>query len=146
MNHFIGIDVAKATLQVYIPQNQVDLEFANTKGGLNKLYKTLKSIYKESPEKLIFVYESTGCYSRPLEEFCQEKVMNCFKVGAYQSASFSKTIKNRNKTDKVDARMLSSMSILAGDGDIKVPYRDEKAHQLRSYIKYYQSLNKEKTR
>ena len=67
-------------------------------------------------------------------------------MGAYQSASFSKTIKNRNKTDKVDARMLSSMHILVNEGDIKIPYRDEDAHQLRSYIKYYQSLNKEKTR
>ncbi|WP_221899548.1 hypothetical protein [Bathymodiolus platifrons methanotrophic gill symbiont] len=42
MSHFIGIDVAKATLQVYIPQGQVDLEFANTTSGLHKLYKTLK--------------------------------------------------------------------------------------------------------
>ena len=67
-------------------------------------------------------------------------------MGAYQSASFSKTIKNRNKTDIVDARMLSAMSILASEKDIKVPYRDEMAHQLRSYIKYYQSLNKERTR
>ena len=146
MNHFIGIDVAKATLQVYIPQDQVDIEFANTKAGLNKLYKVLELSYKESFHKLVFVYESTGCYSRPLEEFCQKKKINCFKVGAYQSASFSKTIKNRNKTDKVDARMLSAMQILANEGDIKIPYRDEDAHQLRSYIKYYQSLNKEITR
>ena len=146
MSHFIGIDVAKATLQVFIPQVQVDLEFANTKTGLNQLYKTLRLSYKESLQDLVFVYESTGCYSRPLEEFCQKKEINCFKVGAYQSASFSKTIKNRNKTDKVDARMLSSMHILVNEGDIKIPYRDEDAHQLRSYIKYYQSLNKEKTR
>ncbi|TXL06436.1 IS110 family transposase [Methylococcaceae bacterium CS1] len=146
MSHFIGIDVAKATLQVYIPQGQVDLEFANTTSGLHKLYKTLKLSYKESLQELVLVYESTGCYSRPLEEFCQKKEINCFKVGAYQSASFSKTIKNRNKTDKVDARMLSAMQILVGKGDIKIPYRDDDAHQLRSYIKYYQSLNKEKTR
>jgi hypothetical protein len=63
-------------------------------------------------------------------------VILCFKVGAYQSASFSKVIKNRNKTDKIDARMLSQMHILAKETDIKVPKRDEKAHQIRSYIKY----------
>ncbi|MBE0472263.1 MAG: transposase [Methyloprofundus sp.] len=146
MSYFIGIDVAKATLQIYIPQGEIDLEFANTKSGLKKLYKTLKASYKELLQDLVFVYESTGCYSRPLEMFCQEMKINCFKVGAYQSASFSKTIKNRNKTDKVDARMLSAMQILVCEGDIKVPYRDENAHQLRSYIKHYQSLNKEKTR
>ncbi len=146
MDHFIGIDIAKATLQVYIPQGEIDLEFSNTKSGLNKLYKILKVNYKKSLQELVFVYESTGCYSRPLEEFCQKMEINYFKVGAYQSASFSKTIKNRNKTDKVDARMLSAMKILAGKGDIKAPYRDDDAHQLRSYIKYYQSLSKEKTR
>lgn len=146
MNNYIGIDVAKATLQIYIPKGQIDLELANTKAGLSSLYKRLTKIYKEDFKNIVFVYESTGSYSTLLEQFCQKKEINCFKVGAYQSASFSNTIKNRNKTDKVDARMLSSMHILISEGDIKVPQRDEDAHQLRSYIKYYQSLNKEKTR
>jgi len=146
VNNYIGIDVAKATLQVYIPEGQLDLEFSNTKAGLNNICKKLKNIYKKSFKDIIFVYESTGSYSTPLELFCQSKKIKCFKVGAYQSSSFSKTIKNRNKTDKVDARMLSAMHILAKESDIKVPYRDEKAHQLRSYIKYYQTLNKEKVR
>ena len=146
MDNYIGIDIAKATLQVYIPKEPLDLEISNTKAGLNHLYKQLKLIYQEAFHNLVFVYESTGSYSRPLEQFCQKKEIDCFKVGAYQSASFSKTIKNRNKTDKVDARMLSAMYIIVGEGDIKVPYRDEDAHQLRSYVKYYQLLNKEKTR
>ncbi len=97
----------------------------------------MKVTYKESLQELIFVYESTGCYSRPLEAFCQKMEINCFKVGAYQSASFSKTIKNRNKTDKVDARMLSAMQILAGKGDIKIPYWDEDAqNNLHSQVFY----------
>ncbi len=146
MDNYIGIDVAKASLQIFIPKGQLDLDYANTKAGLNNLYKRLKTIYKESLSDLVFVYESTGSYSRPLEQYCQEKEINCFKVGAYQSASFSKTIKNRNKTDKVDARMLCAMYVIIKAGDVKVPYRDEDAHKLRSYIKYYQSLNKEKTR
>jgi transposase len=146
MDNYIGIDIAKATLQIYIPKGQLDLEVANTKAGLSHLYKQLKETYKEAFHDLVFIYESTGSYSRPLEQFCQKKEIDCFKVGAYQSVSFSKTIKNRNKTDRVDARMLSAMHIVVREGDIKVPYRDEDAHQLRSYIKYYQSLNKEKTR
>jgi transposase len=146
MDNYIGIDIAKATLQIHIPKGQLDIEITNTKAGLNHLYKQLKETYKEAFHDLVFVYESTGSYSRPLEQFCQKKEIDCFKVGAYQSASFSKTIKNRNKTDRVDARMLSAMHIVVGEDDIKVPHRDEDAHQLRSYVKYYQSLNKEKTR
>jgi transposase len=97
-------------------------------------------------DKVVFIYESTGSYSAILEYFCQLKKIKCFKVGAYQSASFSKTIKNRSKTDKVDAKMLSQMHILIKKGDIKVPSRDDKAHQIRSFIKYYQSLIKEEIR
>lgn len=38
------------------------------------------------------------------------------------------------------------MYILAKEKDIKVPVRDVKAHQIRFYIKYYQSLVKEEIR
>lgn len=146
MEHYIGIDVAKATLQVFIPKNDLDVEIANSDKGLKSLYSKLKKLYKKSIDDIVFVYESTGAYSTILEHFAQLKNIKCFKVGAYQSASFSKVIKNRSKSDIVDARMLSQMHILAKDEDIKVPIRDEKAHQIRSYIKYYQSLVKEEIR
>ncbi len=143
MYHYIGIDVSKATLQVHIPLLEEDLLIENSSSALSDLYQKVKSI---EDLEAVFVYESTGSYSTLLEAFCQRKKVKCFKVGAYQSASFSKTIKNRNKTDKVDAKMLSAMQILAKSKDIKVPYRDKSAHKLRSFIKYYQSLNKEKVR
>jgi len=146
MNNYIGIDVAKATLQIYIPSGKIDIEISNTLTALKNLYSKLKKIYKKEIKDVVFVYESTGSYSSILEIFSQKQDVKCFKVGAVQSASFAKTIKNRSKTDKVDARMLSRMSILAKSKDIKVPYRDNKAHQIRSLMKYYQSLIKEENR
>lgn len=146
MENYIGIDVAKATLQIYIPKSDSDIEIKNNPEDLKKLYSKLKKQYKKEIKDIVFVYESTGAYSTILEQFCQEKEILGFKVGAYQSASFAKVIKNRSKTDKLDARMLSQMHILAKEKDIKVPQRDEEAHQIRSYIKYYQSLVKEHRR
>lgn len=146
MDNYIGIDIAKSTLQVFIPRNETDMEIENSPEGLKKLYSKLKKQYKKSISDIVFVYESTGSYSTILEHYCQNKSIKCFKVGAYQSASFSKVVKNRSKTDKLDARMLSGMHILAKEGEIKVPFRDEKAHQIRSLIKYYQSLVKEERR
>lgn len=143
MYHYIGTDVSKATLQVHIQLLDENMLIENSNSALSDLYKKIKSIKSHEP---VFVYESTGSYSALLEKFCQRKKVKCFKVGAYQSASFAKTIKNRNKTDRVDAQMLSAMHILAEPEDIKVPHRDETAHKLRSFIKYYQSLNKEKVR
>jgi len=149
MEDYIGIDVAKSTLQIYIPLNKMDIELENSPDGLKKLYSKLKKLYgkaKKDIDEIVFVYESTGAYSTLLESYCEQQKIKCFKVGAYQSSSFAKTIKNRNKTDKVDARMLSRMYILAQPKDIKIPYRDAKAHQIRSLIKYYQSLVKEENR
>ncbi len=146
MDNYIGIDIAKSTLQVYIPKNGSDLEIENSQEGLKTLYAKLKKQYKRCMDDIVFVYESTGSYSTILEHYCQNKAIKCFKVGAYQSASFAKVVKNRSKTDKLDARMLSRMHILAQEGEIKVPSRDEKAHQIRSLIKYYQSLVKEERR
>lgn len=146
MDNYIGIDVAKATLQVYIPRNHLNIEITNTQVGLKKLYSKLNKLYKKDLENIVFVYEVTGCYSNILERFSQLNNIKCFKVGAYQSSSFSKVIKNRSKTDKLDAQMLSQMNILAKEGDIKVPFIDETAHRIRSLIKYYYSLIKEKGR
>ena len=146
MDNYIGIDVAKATLQVYIPKNDLDLEINNTESALKTLYSKLKKQYKKQLDDIVFVYESTGSYSTYLEYFSESKNIRCFKVGAYQSASFSKVVKNRSKTDTVDARMLSKMHVIARDEDIKVPSRDVNAHQIRAYIKYYQSLVKEEIR
>jgi len=146
MNNYIGIDVAKSTLQVFIPKNELDIEIKNTQDGLKILYSKLKKQYKKELNNIVFIYESTGSYSTILEHYCQDKEIKCFKVGAYQSSSFSKVLKNRNKTDIVDARMLSQMYILAKDEDIKIPSRNIKAHQIRSYIKYYQSLVKDERR
>ena len=146
MDNYIGIDVAKATLQIYIPKNDSDIEIANNESGLKTLYSKLKKQYKKQIDDIVFVYESTGSYSTYLEQFSESKSIKCFKVGAYQSASFSKVVKNRNKTDIIDVRMLSNMHVIATDEDIKIPSRDVKAHQIRSYIKYYQSLVKEEIR
>jgi transposase len=146
MDNYIGIDVAKSTLQVFIPKNGIDIEIENSPDGLKRLYSKLKKQYKKSMNDIVFVYESTGAYSTILEQYSHDKEIKCFKVGAYQSASFSKVVKNRSKTDIVDARMLSQMHILAKERDIKVPHRDKEAHQIRSYIKYYQSLVKEERR
>lgn len=146
MDNYIGIDVAKSTLQVYIPKNQLNIEIQNTLVELKKLYSKLNKLYKKSLNDIVFIYESTGCYSSILERFCQDNNIKCFKVGAYQSSSFSKVIKNRSKTDKLDAEMLSKMSIVAKEEDIKVPSKDETAHKIRSLIKYYYSLIKEESR
>lgn len=47
MDNYIGIDVAKSTLQVFIPKNEIDIEIANSPEGLKTLYSKLKKEIQE---------------------------------------------------------------------------------------------------
>lgn len=47
MNNYIRIDVAKATLQVYISDGKIDIEISNTQTVLKSLYSKLKKLYKK---------------------------------------------------------------------------------------------------
>lgn len=67
MDKYIGIDVAKATLQIYISKSDSDIEIKNSINGLKKLYSKLKRQYKKELNTIVFVYESTGAYSTILE-------------------------------------------------------------------------------
>lgn len=144
MNHYIGIDISKASLQVYIPEGDIDIEVVNTVQGLKKLHAKLKKIYGKSINDLIWIYEPTGSYWTTIKRFCHEKEINCFIVKPSQSSAFAKSIKNRNKTDIVDAKMLYKMHTIASDKEIKVPEYDEQQERLKNYIRYYKSLVKER--
>lgn len=145
MKKYIGIDVAKATLQVHIPINDKDIEIANSDAGIKQLYAKLKKHYKKDVENIIFVYEPTGSYSTRLDLFCMDHKIFTFKVKPSQSSAFAKTLGHRNKSDKIDARLLHKIGILATQKDISVPFIDKDAHKVQSLFKYYRRLIKERT-
>lgn len=144
MNNYIGIDISKASLQVYIPKNNLDIEVENTKKGLKKLSSELKKVYGKVASDVIWIYEPTGSYWTLIKQYCHENTISCFIVKPSQSAAFAKTIKNRNKTDIVDARMLYRMYTIATDNNICIPSYDKAQEQLQNHIRYYKSLVRER--
>lgn len=144
MNNYIGIDISKSSLQIYIPKNNMDLELDNTQQGLKKLTSKLKKIYGKTTNKLIWIYEPTGSYWTTIKRYCNERSISCFIVKPSQSAAFAKTIKNRNKTDIVDARMLYRMHTIVKAENISIPSYDKEQEQLQNYIRYYKSLVRER--
>ena len=145
MNKYIGIDVAKATLQVYIPKSNTDIELENSPAGLKRLYAKLKKQYKDEYRSLIFVYEPTGSYSTLLDRFSMKHSILCFKVKPSQSSSFSASLDNRNKSDVIDARLLHKMGAIAKKRNIAVPHIDEDSHLLQANYKYLRRIVKETT-
>ena len=70
MFHSIGIDVSKATLQVYIPIKDENISIDNSIKAIKALYSKLKKYYKKESKGLVFVFEPTGTYSSVLKHFC----------------------------------------------------------------------------
>lgn len=143
MNEYIGIDISKANLQIYFPKTDQDMEIENSAKGLKQLFSKVKKVYGKTTD-VVWIYEPTGSYSSAIRRFCHEKSIRCFIVKPSQSAAFAKTIKNRNKTDIVDARMLYRMHTIADDKNIAVPEYDKELEELQSYIRYYKSIVKER--
>ena len=144
MNNYIGIDVAKATLQVYIPIKDENISIENSNKSLKSLYSKLKKYYKKDIDKLVFIFEPTGSYSSLLKYFCSEKKIKAFIVNPRQSANFAKALDNRSKSDIIDAKMLHKFYVMAKDGDIVVPVLNEAQEGLSVMLGYYKLLQKER--
>ncbi len=133
----IGIDVSKSTLSVHIPNGNLDIEIENSIKALKSLYSRLKKIYRKECGKLIFVFEPTANYFSLLYRFCAEREIRVFIINPKQSSNFAKAIAQRNKSDKVDARMLSKPIMIARKSEIKIPVIDASVEEIKEMMGYY---------
>jgi len=133
----IGIDVSKSSLNIHIPKNSLDLEIDNNLKALKSLYSKLKKIYKKEIDKLIFVYEPTGSYSALLYRFCDQKKIKVFMINPKQSRNFAKAIAQRNKSDKIDAKVLSEAIVVAKESEIIIPFINPIVEEIKELIAYY---------
>jgi transposase len=140
----IGLDVSKKTISVFIPVNNLDLEIENSLKGFRKLSSKLKKLYKKEYEDLVFVYEPTGSYSELLKKFCGDKEIKSFIINPKRSSNFAKSSGNRNKTDLLDARVLSDGIVLAKKGEIKVPIINPVVETIKEKMSYYRLIVKQR--
>ncbi len=141
----IGLDISKSTINVYIPKTNSDLIIDNDLNSIKAFYSKLKKYYKKEIDKLVFVFEPTGNYSYALKAFCSEKNIRCFIINPKRSSNLAKGLGERNKTDKVDARILSQMFLVAKDKDIKIPVINVVKEELKELISGYKLIVKQQT-
>ena len=131
----IGLDISKATIDIYIPINKSNIQIKNDIKSIKSLFEKLKKLYKKDISNLVLVFEPTGNYSHLLKTFCSKNNIRCFIVNPKKSANFTKAIGQRNKSDIQDAVMLSKMIVTALDEEIRVPIVNivvEELHELIS--------------
>lgn len=143
MYNFIGIDVSKLTLQIYIEWNDSSIEIDNNEKSLKAFYRELQKLYKNK-QPFVFIYEPTANYGVVLTKFCAINNIYTYIVNTYVSSNFSKSLGNRNKTDISDAHMLFNMQMMINKKDISIPVINPTVESLRELVGYYRFLQKQK--
>lgn len=104
---YIGIDIAKASFSVAIPQPNgrfLDYTLANTQAGFSQLLDLL-------PTPGHCVMEASGPYYLPLALWLTQQDLPLSVVNPLVIRRFSQMLLRRTKTDKADARLLSEFGI-----------------------------------
>lgn len=100
----VGIDISKATLDVYVFPEDCERQFANTIKGLKELTDWLG----QWPIDRI-AYEATGAYHRLLEQALAD--LPCVKLNPARARRFAQAAGTLAKTDKIDAIILARMAV-----------------------------------
>lgn len=101
---YIGIDVCKARLDVYIHPLGKRLALANDQAGLKQLKRALAAW-----DVALVVVEATGKFHRLAHRNLHDSGLKVAVVNPGRSRLFAKSIGALAKTDTVDARMLAIM-------------------------------------
>ena len=97
---YVGVDVAKATLQVHVQGRQSELN--NTPAGLKELCKQLKTI----PAAQV-ICEATGGYEQALVQALQKADIPVSVLNPAHVRAAAQAQGQRAKTDRIDAAMLT---------------------------------------
>ena len=138
MATYIGIDIGKKSLQVYLPCKDKSFDITNNESGFTKLVNYLNK-YHEQLDDLIIVFEPTGGYEKSLREFLKSNKINFTTVHPNKVRSYAKARGWLAKTDKIDSKLLSDYAnkfLLP----IKQDYNTESQQKLHSLIKRREQL------
>jgi transposase len=135
MNGFVGIDVAKAHVDLYDSSTRQHVRLANDRSGIKKCVKQLSSL---SPQ--LIVLENTGGYELDLAVALDEASLPVAVVNPRQVRDFGRAVGRLAKTDQIDALLLARYA-----ATIKPPRRplgDRGHRQMKALVARRQQLVK----
>lgn len=100
---FVGIDVSKDTLDVYVLPAQAHWQVSNDQSGCADLLERLKSL----DETVLVVMEATNVYWRVPAAALASAGFACAVVNPRQARDFAKATGTLAKTDAIDAKVLA---------------------------------------
>jgi transposase len=131
-NEFIGIDVSKNTLDVYLYYMNSHRLFKNNVDGRQMLIDWIIETTNRNSAELRFCLEHTGIYSQPLCELLEEMNMTYYLISGLELKR-SMGVK-RGKNDKVDAQRIAQYAFLRRDDLIPYKMPEQTVMMLKKLI------------
>lgn len=100
---YVGIDVAKHHLDVYINATKRVVKVSNDQAGIQELI----TILSEQPPITLIILEATGGYERLVARTLEEANFSIRIINPRQVRDFAKALGQLAKTDRVDCRILA---------------------------------------
>lgn len=100
--HWVGIDVAKESMEVFVDPGSRRFTVENTDDGVAKLVKELRTL-----EGVHVIFEATGGCEAALAEMLARENVRFTRVNPRQVRDFAKALNRLAKTDRIDAALLA---------------------------------------
>jgi transposase len=139
----VGVDVSKATLDLYILSKHKYFTVENSPKGFFTLLEVCCSLLKSPKENLFFCFENTGRYSRPLSVFLHDSSIPFSMVNALDVKKSKGLV--RGKSDRKDARTLALYASQRRDSLAPTQLQSAEVSQLRQLIRLRDKLMKHRT-
>jgi transposase len=140
--NFIGIDVSKSNIDVFIYLEKKHSKFSNNPIGFEKMVKWVRQHVHCGETDILFAFEQTGLYSLPLSLFLSEKQYS-FSIIAGLELKRSLGI-SRGKADKTDARAIAEYAFEKKEKITLYEMPEKNLLQLKRLLSYRERLVKER--
>ena len=136
---YVGVDVAKETLEVADVSGSQGRSFPNTQAGIQRFLRWLSRSFPKGGRHLIV--EPTNTYHHPLVCALAAQGVAYTLINPAQTAAFAKVQGKRAKTDRVDARLLASLG--ESQQPKPTPPPEEEQEGLKALRRHLEWLEKE---
>ncbi len=137
MEKYIGIDISKATLDLY------DGDKSYKVGNNRKGFTFIRKLAKDKKD-LVLIFEPTGVYAHALISYCEQQCIRAVIVGSKEARDYARSIKQRSKTDKIDAKVLYRYQTQVDPSTITIPTLDTRMIRITQrrnvYDKYQHTI------
>jgi transposase len=139
---FVGIDVAKATLDVAVHPGGDHFSCPNSAKGLRSLVASLERLAGQG--SLAIGFEASGGYERHLAGALHAAGLTAFRLDASQTRNYARAERQMAKTDRLDAAMIAR-AVKALHGGMEPCRPDPDAAKLAEYLRLREALVDQKT-